>query len=35
MGFHGDDEHLTIDHRNMGCELIFEIVSACAHKRGS
>jgi len=26
MGFHGNDEHLTIDNLNMGCELMFEIV---------
>ena len=25
-GFHGNDEHLTIDNLNMGCELMFEIV---------
>ena len=26
LGFHGNDEHLTIDNLNMGCELMFEIV---------
>lgn len=25
-GFHGNDEHLTIENLNMGCELMFEIV---------
>ena len=25
-GFHGNDEHLTIDNLNMGCELMYEIV---------
>ncbi|HET7738544.1 MAG TPA: M20/M25/M40 family metallo-hydrolase, partial [Tepidiformaceae bacterium] len=25
-GFHGNDEFLTIDNLNMGCELMFEIV---------
>ena len=25
-GFHGNDEHITIENLNMGCELMFEIV---------
>lgn len=25
-GFHGNDEHLTIENLNMGCELMYEIV---------
>jgi acetylornithine deacetylase/succinyl-diaminopimelate desuccinylase-like protein len=25
-GFHGNDEHMTIENLNMGCELMFEIV---------
>ncbi len=33
-GFHGNDEHLTIDNLNMGCELMFEIVyRMCAEGR--
>jgi acetylornithine deacetylase/succinyl-diaminopimelate desuccinylase-like protein len=25
-GFHGNDEFLTVDNLNMGCELMYEIV---------